>query len=169
MTRQVLGHSVCSVPGCDNLVADLTAKVTRGMCEPCWDESQADRQAAIAVLVDGATSRLKPEGKHRKKRQLDHARVKRKGTPANQVRNRQAKAAAQRRLGLLWPAELLVLLADERARLGLPPWGTYHSLQIQRVLEREGRTIDEVVKTLEERAAYAARDGQAQDLEAPGD
>lgn len=125
-TVPVAGHTVCP---CGAYVLDVVAYKTGGLCADCFRLKAAETLDAVMVVVAGKerlvlrtdVSKRSPAERAQRAR----ARQRRRQDPDEKVHRREVAACAdraRRRLQRLFPELWEVLLADERAKVGLNAW-----------------------------------------------
>lgn len=107
----VEGYALCP---CGNWVLNEIAARTGGICSACFQANGCERRRVIEVVGRGQRLEL-PLTKPRRKR--------RRSRPKSRTAEK-AKAAARARVAAMFPDLYDIVLAEERARLGLKPWTT---------------------------------------------
>lgn len=125
----VAGYTVCRTPDCGALVLDEVAYKTRGHCAPCFRaNANIILDAAITVVAGREKLVLKTRQGNKtdgERAQRKRAKKRAKATAAERAKRKKvamARIAADRRLRRLFPELWEILLADERAKLGLNAW-----------------------------------------------
>lgn len=117
----VEGYRACR---CSRLVRDEVARRTQGRCPDCFIADGGDRVTKIELVGKGRRvsvplNRRKPQ-------------TPRKRTAEAVARRKQAdkaKERARKRLASMFPDVYDMLVAEERAALGLEPWPTDTALR----------------------------------------
>lgn len=94
----------------DQWVTHEYARHHRGQCAKCFVDSGRELRRGLEVVARGATVRM-PAKRHTKSK----VKVKNKA-------NEKAKHLARKRLAAIFPDLYQILLAEERAALGLEPY-----------------------------------------------
>lgn len=107
------GYRSCRNEHCGNLFLTEIAERTKGLCVTCFRGDLGSSLAEIEVRNRGRNLTMRmPRGK----------RAAEKGNRATHMASTKARARADKRLRLLFRDLYDVLLAEERARLGLDPF-----------------------------------------------
>lgn len=121
--HEVVGYVVCV--GCrDALVLDVTARRTGDLCVDCLAE-RGEPLRHIEVEARGARLPIPLRATRPK-------RSHRTSTPESRARERlvdKCKDRARKRLAAIFPDLYDVLLAEERAAVGLDPWSIDRALR----------------------------------------
>lgn len=124
---QVFGYTVCSTCG-DAVLTEIAWK-TSGRCAPCFRAHFNEVLDEIVVITpDRQELRVKVRPSKRHPSELaGRRRAKKRAKKRPDVRDRAriaatAQARAKTRLARLFPEIYEVMLADERAKLGLEAW-----------------------------------------------
>lgn len=125
----VAGYTVCASPDCGALVLDEVAYKTRGHCATCF-RANANLILDAAITVVAGREKLTLTTRQGTKSPGDRAqrkRAKKRARATAKERDKRkkvalARVAADRRLRRIFPELFEILLADERAKLGLNAW-----------------------------------------------
>lgn len=114
--HDVVGYALCV--GCgDDLVLDIVARRTGGLCTTCFDRrGGALRHIEIEARGARIPIRLGPPARTRIRSRASHDSKTREKI-VDKCRDR-----ARKRLQAIFPDLYDILLADERAQAGLDPW-----------------------------------------------
>lgn len=164
---RIEGYRGCSTPGCEGICLEIIAAATAGQCVDCFQQSRANQVQAIDVIVEGVKFPVSNSERQRARNRRTERRRAGRPRGARKRAARSARLAAALRLARLYRLEYLILLGDERERYGLPRWDHTHAIEFARLCERRGLRADDVTKTLDILAAYAADDAQAQAVATP--
>lgn len=125
----VAGYTVCKSPGCGAFVLNEVAYKTLGHCGPCFRvNANTILEAAITVVAGCEKLVLRTNSSNRSpgdRAQRRRAKKRAKTTAKAKQQHKKvavARLAADRRLRALFPELWEVLLADERAKVGLNDW-----------------------------------------------
>jgi hypothetical protein len=116
MSHDVVGYVLCDHCG-DNLVLDIVARRSGNLCTPCYIDHGGPRRE-IEIEARGARIPIRLGQPTRK-------RTRSKPSPEAKAREKQVdkcRDRARKRLQAMFPDLYDILLADERARVGLDPW-----------------------------------------------
>lgn len=111
---QVVGYGVCRNPHCTAgwIIREILER-TDGLCIDCWRDQYANVLAEIEVRSRGRSLRMPARPRSRRGT---------KGDRSTAVLADKAKRRARKRLAMIFPDLYDVLLAEERARVGLEPF-----------------------------------------------
>lgn len=127
----VVGYEICRVRDCQQLVLDVVAHATGGICTGCALEGLGEGVDRVDLAVEGArisVSKAPKPKTGRNRRQY----LRRKGRPDVKARKHAAQKAAEaarKRLAALAPELYGLILADERQKRGLTPISAHQALR----------------------------------------
>lgn len=109
------GYATCANTWCGALVLEVIAQRTRGFCVECWTSELRPDLVEITVRHAGERTALP----------MTQAPSKQRANRRNKSTDRlidHCKRRALKRLKTIFPDLYDILLAEERARVGLNPW-----------------------------------------------